>query len=49
MQQLLDLGRVKGLPSREAGTVSPLHACMGIERVLDMNSRLAEYDVSVDI
>lgn len=49
MRQLLDLGRVKDLLGREAGKVSQLHECMGIERVLDMNSWLAEYDLSVDI
>lgn len=49
MRQLLDLGRVKDTLGREAGKVSPLHECMGMEWVVDMNSWLAEDDVSVDI
>ena len=49
MRQLLDLGRVKHTLGWEAGKVSPLHERMGMERVVGMNSWLAEYDVSVDI
>ena len=53
VRQLLDLGRVKDTLGREAGKVSPLHECMGMgmgmERVVGMNSWLAEYYASVDI
>ena len=42
-------GRVNDTLGREAGKVSPLHERMGMERVVGMNSWLAEYDVSVDI
>jgi hypothetical protein len=45
----MDLGRVEYTLGREAGKVSPLHERMGMERVVGMNSWLAEYDVSVDI
>ncbi len=49
VRQLLDIGLVKDTIGREAGKVSPLHERMGMERVVGMNSWLAEYGVSVDI
>lgn len=49
VRPLLDLARVEDTFTQEVSKVSPLHERMGMERVVGMNSWLAEYDVSVDI
>ncbi len=49
VHQLLDVDRANGVLKGSAGKVSPLHERMGMERVVGMNSWLAQYDVTIDV